>query len=63
MINIQSLWRGYTIRSQMWYMERFKGTHEVGHTIFEHKKATGTTPCYNTCIHTTMPVTTSHSPM
>lgn len=55
-IKIQSLWRAYTIRSQLWYMRRFKGMHVVGGNTFKDQKCTGTTNYYNTMIHTTSPV-------
>lgn len=51
---IQSLWRTYTIRSQMWYMKRFDGTHTVGSCTFKNQKITGNTDRYNVLAHTTV---------
>ena len=51
---IQSIWRTYTIRSQMWYMNRFHGTHAVGSCLFKNKKFIGNSNNYNTLAHTTI---------
>ncbi len=53
---IQSFWRGYTIRSQLWYMNRFDGTHVVGDCVFTNKSYKGRSPIYNHLTHVTTPV-------